>query len=206
MLSPLSSLDQAVWELPPLILHPFNEHLPPSTLLDSSKAALMLSGLIPEDGSDPEALRRRVLAGRYAEVRMLFFLGKDVLRWIEQCGEFVERTAELRGLRIVPQSFVDLLTAEPPEGVKSKLTGWGVTDYSSIFSRGIGLHAIFSAPPTRDLLAPDFLCAYHTYADALFRCYMQSQPYHTLTRGQFNFSLYASGEYSQMLETEWGTD
>jgi hypothetical protein len=28
----------------------------------------MLSGMVPSDGSDPEDLRRRLLAGRYAEV------------------------------------------------------------------------------------------------------------------------------------------
>ena len=67
-------------DLPPLILHPFNEHTPPSVLLDNSKAALMLSGLIPNDGTDPDELSRRILAGRYGEIRMLFFLGKDVFQ------------------------------------------------------------------------------------------------------------------------------
>jgi len=74
--------------LPPLILHPFNERVPPSALLENSKAALMLSGLIPNDGSDQEDLKRRLLAGRYSEIRMLYFLGKDVFRWIEQCVEW----------------------------------------------------------------------------------------------------------------------
>ena len=41
----------AVWELPPLILHPFNERVSPSDLLENSKAALMLSGLLPDDGA-----------------------------------------------------------------------------------------------------------------------------------------------------------
>ena len=80
-------LGTSVWELPPLILHPFNERVPPAALLENSKAALMLSGLIPADGTEPDELRRRLLSGRYSEVRMLFFLGKDVFRWIEQCVE-----------------------------------------------------------------------------------------------------------------------
>ena len=32
-------------KLPPLILHPFNEQIAPSSLLESSRAALMLSGM-----------------------------------------------------------------------------------------------------------------------------------------------------------------
>jgi hypothetical protein len=75
-MSPPSGTLSGVWELPPLILYPFNERIPPSTLLDSSKAALMLSGLVPRDGTDPEDLRRRMLSGRYAEVRMLFSWGR----------------------------------------------------------------------------------------------------------------------------------
>ena len=58
-----------MWDLPPLILHPFNERVPPSALLENSKAALMLSGLIPNDGSDREDLKRRLLAGRRPAVR-----------------------------------------------------------------------------------------------------------------------------------------
>ena len=103
----------AVWELPPLILHPFNERVPPASLLESSKAALMLSAMIPTDGSDPEELRRRLLAGRYAEVRMLFFLGKDVLRWIEHCKEFADRTLELQGADICSQSFAHFVGRQP---------------------------------------------------------------------------------------------
>lgn len=74
-----TTLGETVWELPPLILHPFNERTPPSALLENSKAALMLSGLIPNDGSEADELKRRLLAGRYGELRMLFFLGKDVI-------------------------------------------------------------------------------------------------------------------------------
>ena len=91
-----TTFGETVWVLPPLILHPFNERVAPSTLLENSKAALMLSGLIPSDGTDEEELKRRLLSGRYSEIRMLFFLGKDVFRWLDQCVEWVERVAELR--------------------------------------------------------------------------------------------------------------
>src|SRR5947208_16143205 len=132
-----------VWVLPPLILHPFNERVPPSTLLENSKAALMLSGLIPSDGSDVEELKRRLLSGRYSEIRMLFFLGKDVFRWIDQCVEWAERVPELREAGICRQSFAGLLTRHAPESVKEKLIRWGVSDYISIFSRAVGLNSLF---------------------------------------------------------------
>src|SRR5204863_4293559 len=133
--------------LPPLILHPFNERVPAATLLENSKAALMLSGLIPGDGTDEEALHRRLVSGRYAELRMLFFLGKDVFRWLDQCVEWSARAPQCTLADLFPQSFAGLLTSSPPEPVKQKLVGWGVSDYVSIFSRAIGLNAIFADPP-----------------------------------------------------------
>jgi hypothetical protein len=195
-----------VWELPPLILHPFNERVPPSALLENSKAALMLSGLIPNDGSDPEELKRRLLAGRYSEIRMLFFLGKDIFRWIDQCVEWGQRVPELSGAAIHPQSFASLLTADPPEAVKEKLIRWGVVDYVSIFTRAVGLNAMFIQPPAFETLAEEFLRNYHRYADFLYQCYMDSQPYRTVASANFHFDLYASGEYSRMLESKWAAE
>ena len=96
----ISILGERVWELPPLILHPFNERVEPSTLLQSSKASLMLSGLIPDEGVDREGLKRRLLLGRYAEMRMLFYLGKDVFRWLDQCLEWAQREPELAAMEI----------------------------------------------------------------------------------------------------------
>lgn len=203
MPTPVTPLGNAIWELPPLILYPFNEHLPPASLLESSKAALMLSGLITRDDIEREVLERRLLAGRYAEIRMLFFLGKDVLRWIEQCQELVERTPQLEGAEIRAQSFAALLTAGPPPAVLSKLKAWGVTDYAALFSRGIGLKSAFAAPPPLDLLTSEFVSGYHRQADALFGCYMESQPHRAIDYHNFPFELYASGEYARMLETQW---
>ena len=200
---PVTPFDSTVWELPPLILYPFNEHLPPASLLESSKAALMLSGLIPNDGTERGVLQRRLLAGRYAEIRMLFFLGKDVLRWVEQCQEMVERTPELLGAELHGQSFANLLIGSPPPAVLSKLLAWGVADYAALFSRGIGLKSAFVAPPPLDLLTAEFVTGYHRGADALFRCYMESQTHRTITHQNFHFDLYASGEYTRMLETQW---
>jgi hypothetical protein len=202
----ITTLGEKVWELPPLILHPFNERVPPSALLENSKAALMLSGLIPSDGSDQDDLKRRLMAGRYSEIRMLYFLGKDVFRWIEQCVEWGERVPELTGVEIRPQSFAALLTSDPPEAVKEKLIGWGVVDYVSIFTRAAGLNAMFIQPPVFDTLAEEFLRNYHRYADVLYRCYLDSQPYRRLASANFHFVLYASGEYSRLLESEWAED
>jgi hypothetical protein len=192
--------------MPPLILHPFNERVPPSALLENSKAALMLSGMIPSDGSDQQDLHRRLLAGRYSEIRMLFFLGKDVLRWIEQCVECSQRVPELRGAGIRAQSFAALLTADPPAAVQEKLVRWGVVDYVSIFTRAVGLNAMFIQPPAFDTLAEDFLRNYPRYADCLYRCYMGSEPYGRVGSANFHFDLYASGEYSRLLESEWAAE
>ena len=199
-------LGTAVWDLPPLILHPFNERIAPSTLLESSKAALMLSGLMPNEGANPDELKRRLLSGRYAEMRMLFFLGKDVFRWIDQCVEWAERVPELGEMEIRRQSFASLLTKDPPEQVRQKLVGWGVADYASIFSRAIGMNAVFVQPPTFEMLNEDFLQNYHRYPDFLYRCYMESDAYQSLPPANFRFALYASAEYSRMLEAEWSGD
>ncbi len=203
---PITTLGERVWELPPLILHPFNERVPASALVENSKAALMLAGLIPSDGSDREDLKRRLLAGRYSEIRMLYFLGKDVFRWIEQCVEWSQRVPELSGAEIRPQSFAALLTADPPEAVKEKLVRWGVVDYVSIFTRAVGLNVMFIQPPAFDTLAEEFLRNFHRYADFLYQCYMDSQPYRAAASANFHFDLYASGEYSRKLESEWAAE
>lgn len=203
MSKPIMTFGETEWQLPPLILHPFNEKVPPSTLLENSKAALMLSGLIPSDGSDEDELKRRLLVGRYGEVRMLFFLGKDVMRWVEQCLEWADRIPELKPVEIHGPSFATLLTGSAPTHVKEKLTRWGVLDYVSIFSRAIGLNMMFSQPPAFDCLSEEFLRNYHRYADALFRTYLESMPHRAIGNQNFKFDLYASGEYSRLLETEW---
>jgi hypothetical protein len=200
----ISILGERVWELPPLILHPFNERVAPSTLLESSKAALMLTGLIPDEGIDREGLRRRLLSGRYAEMRMLFYLGKDVFRWLDQCVEWAQRMPEFASMEIRRPSFAELLTRNPPGPVKEKLTRWGVADYTSIFSRAIGMNAVFVQPPALESLNEDFLSHYHKYPDYLYRCYMEMESYQSLPASNFRFALYASGEYSRMLESEWG--
>jgi hypothetical protein len=195
---------EAIYSLPPLILHPFSEQADPNWLAGNSKAGLILAGLAPEEGTDREELGRRYLAGRHAEVRMLFFVGKDSLRWIGQCCECASRIDALSGIPINGRSFANLLTSSPPPNVKEKLISWGVGDYSSIFCRAIGLNTIFAEPPAFSALTEEFLANYHQYADALYRAYMEGEAHRTLTPANFTFELYASGEYSRMLENEWG--
>lgn len=196
------SLGETVWQLPPLILHPFSERSSPESLLENSRAALILSGLLPGEGEDYELLNRKLLAGRYAEIRMLFFLGKDVLRWIGQCIEIVNRDAELLEAEFRRQSFAGLLAA-PPINIRDKLMRWGVMDYAAVFARGIGLNSVFAEPPELSVLSEDFVRSYHRTADLLYQGFMEMEPHRIAAAKNFRFDLYASGEYTKLLESEW---
>lgn len=200
------SLAETVWQMPPLILHPFNERVSPGTLLENSKAALMLSGLIPSEGMDMDELKRRLLTGRHTEIRMLYFLGKDIFRWIGQCLEIAERIPELESTGVKRQSFAGLLAGSPPTPVREKLIRWGVSDYPAVFARAIGLNTLFAEPPEFPWLAEDFLRHYHTAASMLYQAFMESEPYRAIGGKNFPFELYASGEYTKMLETAWGAE
>ncbi len=192
-----------VWTLPPLILHPFSDANGPGQLVESSRANLILQGLLPGGDLTGEELERKVVAGRYCEFRMLFYVGKDLVRWIEQCLDFVSHHAELAEEGIRFQSFAYLLVYNPPKAVKDKLRKWGVADYQGIFSRAIGISSVFVEPPEQTQLTSDFLRNYYRYADHLFAARLNLNRYTELNPRRFDFSLYASGEYAQMLEREW---
>lgn len=195
-----------VRDLPPLILHPFNERVSPDALLENSRAALMLSGLIPHDGSGREELERRIMAGRFGEIRMLYFLGKDVFRWMYQCEESLQRLPDLDCDGIDARSFAGLLISTTPPEVKEKLMAWGVADHCAIFRRAIGLNTIFAAPPEYDHLTQEFLRNYHRYTDGAYRCYMHGDSHRDIGPETFRFALYASGEYSKILALQWAGD
>src|SRR5579862_9033223 len=89
--APVLMQQSIVRTLPPLILHPFADAGGPSKLVESSRANLKLQGLLPQGEATREDLDRALLEGRYSELRMLFYVGKDLARWIGQCLEFVER-------------------------------------------------------------------------------------------------------------------
>jgi len=199
-----AALGDRVWELPPLILHPFSNQRGPGQLLEGSKAALMLAGLLPGEGEDRDELRRKLLVSRYSEVRMLYFVGKDLLRWVGQCVELAGRAEELGGLGIREQSFAALLVYHPPEAVLQKLRQWGVASPESVFSRALGIATLFRDVPPAELLTESFLLHYHTFADHIFVCAQNLTPFAEISAANFRFELYASGEYLKMLEKEWG--
>jgi hypothetical protein len=194
------------WRLPPLILHPFAEAAGPDKLVESSRASLMLQGLLPSGQLTREELDRKLLDGRFCEIRMLFYVGKDLLRWIEQCMELVERDEELKRAGFCYQSFAAILTENPPKKIREKLKSWGVADYKSIFTRALGLNAVFNEVPQRHLITDEFVRHYYRYADQLYACRQLLWNFGEIQAQQFDFDLYASGEYSRMLEKEWGSD
>jgi len=194
---------QAARKLPPLILHPFADATGPHKLVESSRASLMLQGLLPTGQQTTEELERTLLEGRYQEVRMLFYVGRDILRWIDQCVEHVSREPEVQPGTLRPQSFAAYLVQNPPMEVTAKLKKWGVTDHKSIFSRALGLNVILADMPPQETFSPDFLRHYHRYADQMFHAHLGQAPFADPAHLGFEFEIYASGEYSRMLEQGW---
>jgi len=56
----------------------------------------MLQGLLPTGEQSSEELEKTLLEGRYQEIRMLFYVGRDILRWIDQCVDHVSRYPEMQ--------------------------------------------------------------------------------------------------------------
>jgi hypothetical protein len=190
-------------KLPPLILHPFADPAGPGKLVESSRASLMLQGLLPSGDRAAADLDRVLLEGRFHEMRMLFYVGKDVMRWIEQCLDHVERQPELRSLGIRYQSLAAFLVNHTPAAVEAKLRKWGVADYRSIFTRALGLNAILAEMPARSCFTDDFVRNYYRYADQMFYGRQGQAPFRDISTLGFDFEIFASGEYSRQLEREW---
>ncbi len=190
--------------LPPLILHPFADAGGPGKLVESSRANLKLQGLLPQGEATRDDLDRALLDGRYSELRMLYYVGKDLARWIEQCLEFAERNQNVLPRGICFQSFAGLLIQDAPSGVQAKLRKWGVADYKSIFSRALGLNSMFAAAPPREVLADEFVRSYFRFADQIFQGKQSECDFTPLSSRDFHFELFSSGEYSRMLERSWG--
>jgi hypothetical protein len=193
-----------ILQLPPLILHPFGGSGNTDELLEGSRASLALQGLTGS-GEEEHELQRRVILGRYQEIRMLLFLGKDLFRWLQQCVDFMERSGD-PDPRITEQSFAALLVENPPEGVRDKLTRWGVSDRRAVFSRAIGVNSLFNNPPPADTLSPILLRNYHRFADHAYICFQHLRPFMALEAERFGFQIYASDEYARMLADQWQQD
>ncbi len=203
-ISPIStSTTNSTRKLPPLILHPFADSGGPDKLVESSRASLMLQGLLPTGERTTEDLDKSLLEGRYCEIRMLFYVGKDLIRWIEQSLEHVERQPGFRDSGIKFQSFAAYLVHNTPPTVQAKLRKWGVADFKAIFMRALGLNAILAEVPQRGVLAEDFVRNYYRYADSVFLCRQSQVAYTDIAAMNFEFEIYASGEYSRILEREW---
>jgi hypothetical protein len=192
--------------LPPLILHPFADAGGPDKLVESSRASLMIQGLLPSGERSTDELDRALLDGRYCEIRMLYYVGKDVLRWIEQCLDHLEHNADLRNSGVRYQSFAAYLVNHTPPAVQAKLRKWGVADYKAIFTRALGLNAIFGNAPDRETLSDEFIRNYYRYADQMFMCRQTQTQFSEIVDQNFEFEIFASGEYSRMLEREWAED
>jgi hypothetical protein len=190
--------------LPPLILHPFSDASAPDRLTMSARVSLVLNGLVPGDEVTAVELNRRLVECRYSELRMLFYLGKDLSRWLDQCMEVATRDEELRASGVGRESFAALLVEDAPGTVMEKLQNWGVVDYQAIFRRALGLHALLATIPEQDVFTDDFLQRHHRYADVLYQHWIESARFRRLRRTDFQFELYASGEFARLLEKEWG--
>jgi hypothetical protein len=199
---PITSLDRS-YNLPPLILHPFAEPTGPQKLTQSSRASLMIQGLLPSGESTSSQLQRALLDGRYSELRMLYYVGKDLQRWIEQCIEFLQRPEGALPEAIQQQSFATLLIEDTPPNISEKLKRWGVIDFKAIFSRSLGLNAMFAQAPPAEILSEEFVRSYFRFADHLYLAYLGQGAHARLNPERFRFELYSSGEYSRLLERSW---
>jgi hypothetical protein len=191
------------FRLPPLILHPFSTPEDTNVLMDSSRASLALQGFLEKEVAPTDDLEAKLLRGRYAELRMLFYIGKDLTRWTEQCTETIQATNGFADRRIRPETFVVLLVQNIPAHVRAKLEGWGVLDFSALFRRAIGLHTVFAELPTAGMLHPDFLRRYHRQLDSWYEQRLREHVFDRPEPDEFVFDLYASGEYTMMLEQSW---
>ena len=194
------------FRLPPLILHPFSSAEDSSVLMESSRASLALQGFLPSEDTSSQDLDLRLVRGRYAELRMLFYIGKDLVRWMEQCAETAIASGNFEGQRIRPETFAVLLVQQIPAHVRTKLEAWGVLDFCSLFRRAIGLHAVFQELPTSEGFTPVFLRRYHRYVDHWYQQRLKDSGFEPPQTDEFTFDLYASGEYTLMLEQSWGKD
>lgn len=195
----------ALFRLPPLILHPFSAPEDTSVLMESSRASLTLQGFLPADADNTQDLGQQLLRGRYAELRMLYYIGKDLIRWMEQCAEVALASGQFSHVRIRPETFAIVLVQHVPDHVRAKLEGWGVLDFCALFRRSIGLHAIFQEFPSVEAFAPEFLRRYHRHLDQWYEYRLRDAAAYRPEPNEFVFDLYASGEYALLLEQSWNS-
>ena len=99
---------------------------------------------------------------------MLFYLGQDLMFRIDQCLDRIRRSEGTLPAGIEHQSFVSLPVDDTPVNISPKLHTWGVRDFKSIFSRGLGLNAVLTEAPAREAVSNNFMGTHFRYADQLF--------------------------------------
>jgi hypothetical protein len=191
------------WTLPPLILHPFAHGDDTKELEEVCRASISRDGLPASEipGGTLEALS---LSRRYRELCMLYHIGKDLMRWMGQCKEVIDRDPVLSGAGLGLVSVATLLVENPPARVLQKFRMWGVQNCHQILSRALALQVIFNSLPAFEMLTPHFVRNYHRFADQVFGCWQQVEPFGRIHSINFDFELYSSSEYSRILEAEWG--
>jgi len=117
--------------------------------------------------------------------------------------DFAERTPELSRKGIRAQSFAGYLIEKTPSSIAHKLQAWGVSDQRSVFSRAVGVTCALENPPTAETFTPLCLENYHRFLDYLYVCYQNLNPFTELESENFTVDIYASAEYSQLLEEQW---
>jgi len=72
--------------------------------------------------------------------------------------------------------------------------------------RALGMNTLFAAAPERHSLADEFVRNYNRYADQLFANRQNQVSFASVEGIGFEFEIFASGEYSKMLEREWAQE
>jgi hypothetical protein len=62
---------------------------------------------------------------------------------------------------------------------------------------------VLAGAPDRNTLSDEFVRNYYRYADQLFASRQSETVFEDISNFGFEFDLFASGEYSRMLEREW---
>jgi hypothetical protein len=96
-----------------------------------------------------------------------------------------------------------LLVQSIPAHIRAKLESWGVLDFSALFRRAIGMHSVFAELPAASALSLEFLRRYHRHLDHWYEYRLRESAFDRPEPGEFTFDLFASGEYTMMLEQSW---
>jgi hypothetical protein len=69
--------------------------------------------------------------------------------------------------------------------------------------RAIAMNTLLATAPERHSLSEEFVRNYYRYADQMFTARQSQGAFASVQDLGFEFEIFASGEYSKMLEREW---